>query len=56
MQLIDKNITENDYAYFYQVLSDTQAALETAKDFSLACIASVISLLLILMDLIRRPL
>lgn len=56
MNYIERQIDQNDYVNSYNIFSGAISALETSKDFNLACIASIISVLIILMDFIARPL
>lgn len=56
MKLIAGQLDPNDYQTYYGIFSGAISALESSKDFNLACVASIISVLIILMDFIARPL
>lgn len=55
VDLIQGNIKIDDFNDAYDDIHEFGAAYETAKDFILASLASIIAVLLIMMDLIGRP-
>ena len=55
VQFMTGKISLNDYNTKYILFSGFQSRLDTAKDFMLACVASIIAQLTIMIDLIFRP-
>jgi len=48
-------LTEIQYEAIYKALTLNISAFETAKDYALASLASIIAVLIILIDMIGRP-
>ena len=53
--MYENNLSVDQYDSIYKALTSNISAFETAKDYALASLASIIAVLIILIDMIGRP-